>query len=105
VGCDRAHEERGNAVSDLPDSFFEIPCEKEIIREEPESLELRQGKPTPFKWGDLDENGKFLVVRRGVVRGQINLTKSGKVRKVDVSDALMAELPELRRNRKEALLA
>jgi integrase len=66
---------------------------------------LRSGELAGLQWGDLDENGKFLVVRRGIVRGKINLTKSGEVRKVDVSDSLLAALLELRRNRKEALLA
>ncbi len=64
---------------------------------------LRSGELAGLQWGDLDENGRFLIVRRGIVRGKVNLTKSGKVRKVDVSDALMAALLELRRNRKEAL--
>jgi integrase len=66
---------------------------------------LRSGELAGLQWGDLDENGKFLVVRRGIVRGKVNPTKSGKVRKVDVSDALMSALLELRRKRKEALLA
>jgi integrase len=66
---------------------------------------LRSGELAGLQWGDLDENGKFLVVRRGIVRGKVNPTKSGKVRKVDVSDALMSALLELRRKRKEELLA
>lgn len=66
---------------------------------------LRSGELAGLQWGDFDENGKFLIVRRGIVRGKINLTKSGKVRKVDVSDALMSAFLELRRKRKEALLA
>jgi integrase len=66
---------------------------------------LRKGELAGLQWGDLDENGKFLVVRRGIVRGKINLTKSGKARKVDVSDSLLAALLDLRRKRKELLLA
>jgi integrase len=66
---------------------------------------LRSGELAGLQWGDLDENGKFLVVRRGIVRGKVNPTKSGKVRKVDVSDALMSALLKLRPKRKEALLA
>jgi integrase len=66
---------------------------------------LRSGELAGLQWGDFDENGKFLVVRRGIVRGKINPTKSGKARKVDVSDALLAALLELRRQRKESLLA
>jgi integrase len=66
---------------------------------------LRSGELAGLQWGDFDENGKFLIVRRGIVRGKINPTKSGKTRKVDVSDALLAALLELRRTRKELLLA
>jgi integrase len=66
---------------------------------------LRSGELAGLQWGDFDENGKFLTVRRGIVRGKINLTKSGKIRKVDVSDSLLAALLDLRRKRKEALLA
>jgi integrase len=66
---------------------------------------LRSGELAGLQWGDLDENGKFLVVRRGIVRGKVSLTKSGKIRKVDVSDSLLAALLDLRRKRKEALLA
>jgi integrase len=66
---------------------------------------LRSGELAGLQWGDLDENGKLLTVRRGIVRGKINPTKSGKIRKVDVSDALMSALFELRRTRKESLLA
>jgi len=66
---------------------------------------LRSGELAGLQWGDLDDNGKFLVVRRGIVRGKLNLTKSGKVRKVDVSDSLLAALLDLRRKRKEALLS
>jgi integrase len=66
---------------------------------------LRSGELAGLQWGDFDENGKFLTVRRGIVRGKINPTKSGKIRKVDVSDALLAALLDLRRTRKELLLA
>jgi integrase len=66
---------------------------------------LRSGEIAGLQWGDFDENSKFLIVRRSIVRGKINPTKSGKVRKVDVSDSLLAALLDLRRKRKEALLA
>jgi integrase len=48
---------------------------------------------------------KSAGISGSITGGKINLTKSGKVRKVDVSDALLAALLDLRRNRKEALLA
>jgi integrase len=66
---------------------------------------LRSGELAGLQWADFDENSKFLVVRRSIVRGKINPTKSGKVRKVDVSDALLSALLDLRRKRKKALLA
>ncbi len=66
---------------------------------------LRSGELAGLQWGDFDKNGKFLIIRRGIVRGKINLTKSGKIRKVDVSDALLSALLDLRRKRKELFLA
>jgi integrase len=66
---------------------------------------LRSGELAGLQWGDLDVSGKFLMVRRSIVRGMIMPTKTGKVRKVDVSDALLETLLELRRKRKESLLA
>jgi integrase len=66
---------------------------------------LRSGELAGLQWGDLDVSGKFLMVRRSIVRGKIMPTKTGKVRKVDVSDALLETLLELRRKRKESLLA
>ncbi len=46
-----------------------------------------------------------MVVRRQIVHGQIHLTKSEKVRRVDLSDDLLAVLQELRRQGKEKWLA
>ena len=40
-----------------------------------------------------------------IVRGRINLPKNGKIRRVDMSDALIDLLQELRRKRKEEWLA
>lgn len=44
-----------------------------------------------------------MTVRRSIVQGKINLPKNGKIRRVDMSDALIDALQELRRNRKEEL--
>lgn len=66
---------------------------------------LRSGELAGLQWGDLDVNGKFLMVRRAIVRGKTGPTKTGKARRVDLSDALLSALLDLRRKRKENLLA
>ena len=66
---------------------------------------LRSGELAALQWGDLDFHGKFLTVRRNVVRGRINATKTGKIRRVDMSDALLSELSNLKRHRKEKWLS
>ena len=66
---------------------------------------LRSGELAGLQWGDLDVNGRFLIVRRNIVLGKIMPTKTGKVRRVDVSDALLEALIDLRRKQREELLA
>jgi len=66
---------------------------------------LRSGELAGLQWLDIDFHGKFVVVRRPIVHGQIHLTKSDKIRRVDLSDDLLAVLQELRRQRKEKWLA
>lgn len=66
---------------------------------------LRAGELAGLQWGDLDFEGKFIAVRRSIVHGRVNLPKSGKVRRVDMSDALMAVLKELKRTRQAQWLA
>ena len=66
---------------------------------------MRSGELAGLQWGDLDVSGKFIMVRRSIVRGRVNPTKTGKIRRVDVSDALLETLLKLKKNRKEALLA
>jgi integrase len=65
---------------------------------------LRSGELAGLKWGDIDLQGKYLIVRRNVVRGRISTTKSNKIRRVDLSDAVLAELEELRKRRKQEYL-
>ncbi len=66
---------------------------------------LRSGELAGLQWGDIDFAGKFLIVRRNVVRGRIEKTKTSKSRRVDVSDALLAEFQALKRNRQTDYLA
>jgi integrase len=49
---------------------------------------LRLGEILGLQWGDLDYRGTFIEVRRQFTRGRIALTKSGKIRRVDLSDQL-----------------
>ena len=61
---------------------------------------MRSGEIAGLQWGDIDFNGKYLVVRRNFTRGRIEKTKTDKVRRVDISDALLSELAALHRRRK-----
>ena len=45
-----------------------------------------------LKWGDIDFNGRFIHVQRGLSRGKIGLPKNGKSRKVDMSKQLTEAL-------------
>ena len=58
---------------------------------------LRQGELIGLKWGDIDWNGKFLTVRRTIYRKKEKVPKSGKERKVDMSDQLLAVLWEFKK--------
>jgi integrase len=66
---------------------------------------LRAGELAGLQWRDLDFNGRFMTIRKSIVRGRINRPKNGKIRRVDLSDALVEVLQELRRKRKEEWLA
>jgi len=49
---------------------------------------LRLGELLGLQWGDLDIHGRFIEVRRQYTRGRTELTKSGKIRRVDMSRQL-----------------
>ena len=65
---------------------------------------LRMGELFGLQWGDVDFNGRFIEVRRSVVRGRIETPKSGQLRRVDMSLQLTSVLKELSRRRKEEYL-
>jgi len=66
---------------------------------------LRSGEIGGLQWPDIDWNGKFLSVRRAIVRGHITTPKTeGSERKVDCSDDLLRVLAELRRSCQEKTL-
>ena len=62
---------------------------------------LRQGELIGLRWDDIDWNGKFLTVKRTMYRKQEKIPKSGKERKVDMSDRLL----EVLKDHKKAMTA
>jgi integrase len=65
---------------------------------------MRLGEILAVKWSDIDWNSHFIVVQRSYRRGKLGLPKSGKARRVDMSDQLEATLKVLlQKKRKEAL--
>jgi integrase len=64
----------------------------------------RAGELIGLKWGDIDFKGQFLTVRRSFTRGKEQPTKTGKARRVDLSDPLLAELAALRKRRRKDYL-
>ena len=67
---------------------------------------MRSGELAGLQWGDLDFNGRFIIVRRQfTVYGRIEPTKTSKIRRIDMSDALLQALTELRRARKATYLS
>jgi integrase len=65
---------------------------------------MRAGELVGLQWGDIDFRGKFLTVRRAFTRGREEGTKTGKTRRVDISDALLHELQALKKRRQESYL-
>ena len=53
---------------------------------------LRLGELTGLQWGDLDFHGRFIEVKRQWTRGAYAPTKSGKMRRVDMSRQLSEAL-------------
>ena len=61
---------------------------------------LRGGEAIGIQWDDIDWTGKFMEIRRQVVRGKLTTlkTKSGR-RRVDLSDDLLATFAALKKGR------
>jgi Phage integrase family len=66
---------------------------------------MRASEIVGLQWGDLDFRGKFFLLWRQFTRGRIEPTKTGKPRRVDMSDALAAELQGLKKRRQAEYLA
>jgi integrase len=58
---------------------------------------MRQGEILALQWGDIDWHGNFIEIRRNNWKGNITTPKSGKGRRVDMSDQLAADLMDHRR--------
>jgi integrase len=66
---------------------------------------MRLGEVIALQWGDIDFNGRFIEVRRSLVRGRLSTPKSGKIRRVDMSLQLTETIKAHYRNAKEKGLA
>jgi len=58
---------------------------------------MRLGELNALQWGDIDWNGRFIVVRRNLVRGVLTSPKSHRERKVDMSLQLRDALAQWHR--------
>jgi len=58
---------------------------------------MRQGELVALEWAAIDWRGKFIEVGRSYRKGIFSTTKSGKIRRVDMSDQLAAVLTEHRK--------
>jgi len=65
---------------------------------------LREGELIGLRFCDLDYNGRFIEVRRNVVRGKVTTPKNGRTRRVDMSMQLTNVLDELLGRRKAEAL-
>ena len=48
---------------------------------------MRLGELLGLQWGEIDFNGRFIEVRRSLVAGRETTPKSGKTRRVDMSQS------------------
>jgi integrase len=56
---------------------------------------MRLGELLGLQWGDVDWHGQFIRVSRSYKLGRLTPTKTGKVRRVDMSDHLLETLKAL----------
>jgi integrase len=60
---------------------------------------MREGELLALQWSDIDWRGRFIEVRRGIVRGQVSTTKTHKIRRVDMSPTLVSTLKTVHETR------
>ncbi len=65
---------------------------------------MRLGEILAIQWNDIDWNGRFIRVSKSFKRGTITPTKTGKSRRVDMSDQLTETLRLLYTQRKKEAL-
>lgn len=65
---------------------------------------MRLGELLGLRWGDLDWHEKFILVQRSYKLGRMTPTKTGKVRRVDMSDQLIGAMGSLYTERKREAL-
>lgn len=66
---------------------------------------MRLGELLGLQWGDIDWHGRFIRVTRSAKRGRITPTKTGRTRRVDMSDQLVEVLRALQTQRKREAMA
>jgi len=65
---------------------------------------MRSGEIAALRWSDIDFAGKFIRLQKNLSRGKVGDTKTGKTRRVDISDELISTLEALRRTRRAEYL-
>lgn len=106
----RMNLERSKKLHDEPltvneAKLFLDTCQKHFAEYHPFFLcalltGMRLGELLGLQWGDIDWNSKFITVQRSFRRGRLDRTKTGKTRRVDMSDQLYACLKRLYVQRK-----
>lgn len=91
--------ERDKKITTVPFTFREVDLLlSSCVRLAPEYYEfflcmfrtvMRLGEAMGLHWGDVDWNGKFIQAQRSAKRGRADKTKTGKDRRVDMSDHLI----------------
>jgi integrase len=65
---------------------------------------MRLGELLALEWGDIDLNKKFIRVQRSYRKGKINPTKTGKIRRADMSNQLAENFKKLLKKYKSKAL-
>jgi integrase len=65
---------------------------------------MRLGELLGLQWGDVDLHGKFIRVNRSYTLGRLTPTKTGKIRRVDISNQLLHTVKALHVAPKKAAL-
>jgi integrase len=66
---------------------------------------MRSGELAALRWSDIDFNGRFIRVQKNVSRSKVGDTKTGKSRRVDISDELLHTLEQFEPIKERRILA